>query len=80
MRGVKINSIDELKQNFSTDELMYSFCSGELEIWLRKIGENAIADKVLYIPHNAYSLQSLYELFGLNPELTEEEIRRLFRR
>ena len=80
MRGVKINSIDELKQNFSTDELMYSFCSGELEIWLRKVGENAIVDKISSIIHNAYSLQKLYGLFGLNPELTEEEIRRLFRR
>ncbi len=25
---------------------MYSFCSGVLEIWLRKIGESSVADKV----------------------------------
>ena len=31
MRGVKLNSIKEMKRNFSVDELMYSFCSGELD-------------------------------------------------
>ena len=80
MRGVKLNSIEELKQNFSTDELMYSFCSGELEIWLRKIDRDDIANKLSVVPNNAYSLLKLYKLFGLNPELTENEIRRLFRR
>ncbi len=80
MRGVKLNSIKEMKRNFSVDELMYSFCSGELEIWLRKIGEFSVANKVSGIPHNASSLQKLYKVFGLNPVHTEEEIRRLFRR
>ena len=54
------------------------FCSGELEIWLRKIGESSVANKVSGIPHNASSLQKLYKVFGLNPVHTEEEIRRLF--
>lgn len=75
MNSNVIGSLNELKQNFSIDELVYCFCSGELEIWLRKIGENTLADKVSEIPYNGFVLENLYRLFGLDPSLTESEVR-----
>lgn len=78
MNGTEIICLTELKQNFSIDELIYSFYSGELEIWLRKIGEKTLADKISEIPYNGYVLENLYRLFGISPELTEREVRSLF--
>lgn len=78
MNGNEICSLNKLKQNFSIDELVYCFCSGELEIWLRKTGENTLADKVSEITYNGYVLENLYRLFGLDPDLTESEVRSLF--
>ncbi len=78
MLGNHLYSLTDLKQNFCIDELLYSFCCGELEIWLRKIGENDIADKVSDVPHNAQVLTELYRLLGLQSEMTDEEIRNLF--
>lgn len=75
MNSNVIGSLNELKQNFSIDELVYCFYSGELEIWLRKIGENTLADKVSEIPYNGFVLENLYRIFGLNPSLTESEVR-----
>ena len=75
MNGNIINSIEEFKQNFSIFELIYCFYSGELEIWLRQIGENILADNLLKISRNGYLLVNLYNLFGLDENLTEEEIR-----
>lgn len=60
-------------------ELIYDYISGELEIWLRKIGETDKANKISEITKvNAYILLRLYEILDLNPELSEEEIRNLF--
>ncbi|MDD7184405.1 MAG: hypothetical protein PUH54_01830 [Oscillospiraceae bacterium] len=78
MNSNVIGSLNELKQNFSIDELVYCFCSGELEIWLRKIGESALADKVSEITYNGYVLENLYRLFCIDPALTESEVRSLF--
>lgn len=78
MNSNEISSLKELKQNFSIDELIYSFYSSELEIWLRKIGENTIADKVSEITYNGYVLENLYRLLGLDPALTESKVRSLF--
>ena len=78
MNSNEISSLKELKQNFSIDELIYSFYSGELEIWLRKISENTLADKVSEITYNGYVLEKLYRLFSLDPALTEIEVRSLF--
>jgi len=78
MNGKEINSITELKQNFSISELIYSFESGELEIWLRKIGESEKADKLSEIRFNGYVLEKLYKLLDLDPKLTEKEVRELF--
>lgn len=50
MRGKEVSSLYELKQNFSIDELIYCFYSGELEIWFRQIGEYDMADKLLTFP------------------------------
>lgn len=75
MRGKKINSLDELKQNFSIDELIYYYYSGELEIWLIQIGETAKAEKLKSFQNNAYLLVQLYELFGLELEVTDNEVR-----
>ena len=59
--------------------MIYDYGSGELEIWLRKIGETEKADKINEIPKvNAYILLRLYEILDLNPDLSEEEIRSLF--
>ncbi|MGN1480580.1 hypothetical protein [Porcipelethomonas sp.] len=74
MNGNKINSVKELKQNFCIDELIYYFYSGELEMWLRKIGEDYLADKLSGISRNGYLLIELYNLFDLDVKLTEEEI------
>lgn len=71
MRGEKVSSLDELKQNFSIDELIYCLYSGELEIWLRQIGECDMADKLLTIPRNAYLLVELYKLLGIDLNTTD---------
>lgn len=79
MNGKEISSIKELKRNFSIDELIYSFYIGELEIWLNKLGETALADKLSQISFNGYALEKLYRLFGIDPILTENEVHELFR-
>ena len=76
MSGKEVCSITELKQNFEIDDLIYSYCNGELSIWLRKIGENKAADQVDKIPkQNALLLIRLYQILGIEPEMTDEEIR-----
>lgn len=79
MNGEYLETLQDLKQYFCIDELIYDYISGELEIWLREIGEAEKAKKVHAIPKvNAYILLRLYEILDLNPDLSEEEIRSLF--
>ena len=79
MRGCSLRSIRDLKANFSIDELVYSYYSGELEIWLNNIGEKSKAKKVsLITSKNAQLLVELYKVFDLNPALSEEEVRRKY--
>ena len=79
MNGEYLETIQDLKRCFSIEELLYSYESGGLEIWLRKIGETEKADKVSQISKtNAYTMLKLYEIFDLNPEWSEEEIRSQF--
>ncbi|MBO5384454.1 MAG: hypothetical protein J6A30_09160 [Ruminococcus sp.] len=79
MRGRKLNSVRDLKANFSIDELVYIYYSGELEIWLNNIGEKSKAKKLSRISsNNAQLLVELYKVFDLNPALTEEEVRRKY--
>lgn len=77
MNGEYVNTIEDLKRCLSLEELVYNYYSGELEIWLRKIGETEKADQLQQIQKdNAYLLVQLYAVFGWNPELSDEEIRR----
>lgn len=79
MNGEYLETLQDLKRCFSIDELIYDYISGELEIWLRKIGEIEKADRISKISKaNAYILIQLYEILDLNPELSEEEIRSIF--
>lgn len=77
MNGEYVKTIEDLKRCLSLEELVYNYYSGELEIWLRKIGEAEKAEQLCHIPkNNAYLLVQLYTIFGWNPELSDEEIRR----
>lgn len=79
MNGEYLENLNDLKRCFCIDELIHDYGSGELEIWLRKIGETEKADKISKISKvNAYILLRLYEILDLNPDLSEEEIRSLF--
>lgn len=79
MNGEYLETLQDLKRCFCIDELIYDYISGELEIWLRKIGETEKAEKVSKISKvNAYILLRLYEILDLNPDLSEEEIRSRF--
>lgn len=79
MNGEYIETLQDLKRCFSIDELIYDYISGELEIWLRKIGETEKAYRISKISKvNAYILIQLYEILDLNPKLSEEEIRSIF--
>lgn len=79
MNGEYLENLNDLKRCFCIDELIYDYISGELEIWLRKIGETEKAYRISKISKvNAYILIQLYEILDLNPELSEEEIRSIF--
>ena len=79
MNGEYLETLQDLKRCFCIDELIYDYISGELEIWLRKIGETEKAEKVSKISKvNAYILLRLYEILDLNPDLSEEDIRSRF--
>lgn len=79
MNGEHLETIQDLKRCFCIDELIYSYGSGELEIWLRKIDETDKAERISKISKvNAYILLRLYEILDLNPDLSEEEIRSSF--
>ena len=76
MNGKKLKSVNDLKKNFTIDELIDSYFSGELEYFLKETGEFAMLRKVRDIrKNNAFLLVRLYELLGIKPELSEEEVR-----
>ena len=76
MNGEFLFNIADLKRSFSIDELLYSYESGELEIWLKQIGEIERAKQVHQIVKmNAYILLQLYEILQIDPNLSEEEVR-----
>ena len=77
MNGEELSSIMDLKHCFSIDELLYSYESGELEIWLKQIGETKKAIQVHRIAKmNAYILLQLYEILEIDSDMSEEEIRK----
>ena len=56
--------------------LYYSYYSGELELFLDKIGAHEKAERIRKIPvSNALLLIRLYEIFECNLEDSEEKIR-----
>ena len=78
MNGKLLKSIEELLQNFSIDDLIACYYSGELYFFLQKIGECEKLAKIQRIMPNGSLTAQLYDLFDLNPEWTEKEIRRRF--
>ena len=66
MNGEYVKTIEDLKRCLSLEELVYNYYSGELEIWLRKIGETEKADQLQHIQKdNAYLLVQLQYLDGI---------------
>ena len=78
MNGKLLKSIEELLQNFSIDDLVACYYSGELFVFLQKTGENEKLTKLWQIKSNGNLTAQLYDLFDLNPEWTEKEIRTRF--
>ena len=76
MNGKKLRSVSDLKKNFAIDELIDSYYSGELEYFLKETGNLDMVRKIRNIrKNNAFLLIRLYEIFVINPELSEEEVR-----
>ncbi|MDE6664779.1 MAG: hypothetical protein K2K14_01105 [Ruminococcus sp.] len=75
MNGEELYTISDLKRCFSIDELIYSYYSGELELWLIRIGETEKAGQVGNLRNNALLLVRLYQIFELEYEMSEENIR-----
>lgn len=78
MNGKLITTIPELMRNFCIDELVGAYYSGELEFFLIKLGDHKKVAALREIENNAFLLVRLYEVFCLDPKLTEEEIRDYF--
>ncbi len=76
MNGKKLRSVSDLKRNFAIDELIDSYYSGELEYFLKETGNPDMIRKIRNIrKNNAFLLVKLYEILGIKPELSEEEVR-----
>ena len=76
MNGKKLRSVSDLKKNFAIDELIDSYYSGELEYFLKETGNLDMIRKIRSIrKNNAFLLVKLYEILGIKPELSEEEVR-----
>lgn len=72
-------TLSDMLHNFALDDLIDSYYTGELEIFLRRIDCVGAADAVAALnTHNAFILVKLYEILGLDPEMTEEQIRLSF--
>ena len=70
--------LKEYCRNFSMVDLLYDFDSGGLANKLRRAGLSGLAAKIDRIPNNAYASQEIFKAFGLDPNLSESEIRRKF--
>lgn len=70
--------LKEYCKNFSLVELLYDFDSGGLSNKLRRAELSEIAEKIDQITNNAYAAQEIFKAFGLDPNLSEKEIRRKF--
>ena len=76
MNGEYLTCIADLKRCFSLEELLYSYYNGELEIFLKQIGEHQKAKQLQEMSaHNALLLIRIYQIFDIPYEQNEEEIR-----
>ena len=75
MNGQLVGNVEDLLKNFSIEDLIWSFYTGELTIFLRKIGETGKAASIEGLKRDAYMLEKLYGVLGIDPSLTEEEVR-----
>lgn len=78
MNGKLLKLLDEMKQNFSIDDLVACYYSGELFFFLQKLGEYEKLAALQRMTRNAYLLVQLYEILDFKPEWTETEIRSRF--
>ena len=70
---------NDMLSKFELDELISCYYTGELEIFLRRIGKRGEADAVAALEtRNAFLAVELYKILGLDPHMTEDEIRRAF--
>lgn len=70
---------NDMLRKFELDELISCYYTGELEIFLRRIGKRGEADAVAALEtRNAFLTVELYKILGLEPHMTEDEIRRAF--
>lgn len=72
-------TFNDMLHKFEIDELIYSYYIGELEIFLRRMGKRGETYAVAALEmHNAFVLVELYKILGLDPYMTEDEIKRSF--
>ena len=78
MNGKEIKSLEDLKINFNTTDLVKNFQSDELSKWLLSIGYVDKSAQVDNLSENeSMLLTKLCEILEINPNLTEEEIQYL---
>lgn len=76
MNGKLLYSMNDFWSCFILDDLVSGYYSGELEIFLRSVGETEKADAVGDITRNdGYLTVRLYQALELKPDLTDTEIR-----
>lgn len=79
MMDENTKTYDDMMRKFSIDELIYIYYTGELEIFLRRIEKYGEAEAIASLnTRNAFILVELYKILGLDPYMTEDEIRRSF--
>lgn len=78
MNGKLLQSLNDLMRNFSIDDLVACYYSGELFFFLQKLGEYDKLLRLQRITSDGNLTAQLYRIFDLNPEWTEAEIRNRF--
>lgn len=70
---------NDMMHKFEIDELISCYYTGELEIFLRRIGKHGEAEAIAALnTRNAFVLVELYKILGLDPYMTENEIKHSF--
>lgn len=81
MNGKLLYSMNDFWGCFILDDLVNGYYSGELEIFLRSMGETEKANAVDGITRNdGYLTVRLYQALKLNPDLTDTEIRTMYQK